>query len=141
MMIWIPFRLNTVYIKHIYCEGADDCATDFSFYCKDSFIFIVLFMAFVFLMASLTRKNRRRSQGILGGSAVMAVVAIVILVLVFPNFLSDLSEHWQFYAGIAIVVIIVLFALWQQFDPANVRLRDFNEIRTQLKEKGRAGQD
>jgi hypothetical protein len=114
MMIWIPFRLNTVYMKHLYCVGADNCTTDFSFYYKDIFVFIVLFITFVFLITSLVYKNRRMSQGILGGAAVLAVVAIVVFVLVYRQTVSVLTEYWQFYTDISIVVIVVLFALWQQ---------------------------
>jgi hypothetical protein len=129
MMIWIPFRMNTTYVKHIYfgCDNTNPCAPGLLDYSKDLILFIMLLLAYVYLTAGLFYKYRRWVMGFLGAAAVVLIISIAIAVVWFNQRIAPLTEQWPFYVGISIVVITMLLALWLQFDPAIVRLKDFKK--------------
>jgi hypothetical protein len=47
--------------------------------------------------------------------------------------ICQLVDFWQFWLVVSLLGSIILIALWYQYDPAIVRLRDFEQGRTRAR--------
>jgi hypothetical protein len=125
LMMWIPFRMNTVYIKKLYfCPDLLDCVFRLGNYQNDIVLGIMFFIGYVYLTIGLLRKFQRQALALLGGFAVGATVATAIAVIVYNEDVARWAETWQFYIRVLIVVFTILFALWVRFNPRNVHDKD-----------------
>jgi cation transport ATPase len=129
MMVWIPFRMNTVYVKQIYfeCTDPEQCIVPVADYYKDVLFLIILLIAYLFLTAGLLYKYRRWALGFLGTAAVALIVSVAIMVVWFNQLIAPLTEEWSAYVEVSIIVMLMLLALWLQFDPSIVRFNDFRK--------------
>lgn len=127
LMLWVPFRMITVYNKSLYyCSdlGAG-CGLEVSHYLNDLVIGAVFLLGFVYLTAGLLFRYRRLLLAGLGAIAFLTISGLAVIVIGYAEHIAPLADMWQFYVGIAIPAIFILMALWFQFDPAVVRFNDF----------------
>jgi hypothetical protein len=118
LVIWLPFRVNTLHIKALYSP------MDLGTYFKDIVLAIVFLIVYIYLTLGLLVKYHRLVLALLGSAATILILSVAISVLWFAEPVARLSENWQAFVGVAILAIIILFALWYQFDPAVVRRKD-----------------
>lgn len=131
LMIWVPFRMITVFIKHLYaCNDLSSCQVGANLYLYDIILAIMFSIAFLFLTAGLLGKYRRYALSVLGIGAIACIIALAYSVIEYSTAIAELSRSWQFYVGVSIPLITILLALWYQFNPAMVR---FNDFRRRLK--------
>jgi hypothetical protein len=136
LMMWIPFRMNTVYIKKIYfCPDLLNCEFHLGNYQNDIVLGIMFFIGYVYLTIGLLRKFQRQALALLGGFAVGATVATAIAVILYKEDVARWAETWQFYIRVMIVVLTLLFALWIRFNPRNVHDKD-DEMEPKVVEGG-----
>ena len=128
LMMWVPFRLNTVHLKKLYfCPDITRCSFQAEHYQNDIVLGVMFLIGYVYLTAGLLRKFHRRAQSIVGGAAMMGTVASAFVIFAYSSDIVRMAQSWQFYLRVIIVVLTVLFALWLQFDPNRVRGRDEDE--------------
>ena len=128
LMIWVPFRLNTVYIKNLYfCPDLANCTFQAQYYQNDIVLGVMFLIAYIYLTAGLVRKFRRLALSIMGIAAVAGAVSSAVLIVVYSDVIARMAQSWQFYLRVLIVVLAILFALWMQFDPERVHDRDDDE--------------
>lgn len=128
LMIWVPFRMVTVYTKGLYsCADLGQCGVDVTLYLNDLVLGAMLLIGFFFLSVGLLGKYRRLALTALGVGSIVAITALAYLVFRYHEHVAVLSRHWQFYVGFSIPLITVLLALWYQFSPAVVRFNDFRQ--------------
>jgi hypothetical protein len=66
-MMWIPFRMNTVYIKKIYfCPDLLNCEFHLGNYQNDIVLGIMFFIGYVYLTIGLLRKFQRQALAFTG---------------------------------------------------------------------------
>lgn len=121
LMMWIPFRMNTVFIKKLYfCPDLTQCVFRIENYQNDIVLGIMFLIGYLYLTIGLLRKFQRQALALLGGFAVGAIVATAIAILVYHEEVARWAEAWQFYVRVLIIVVTILFALWVRFNPKNV---------------------
>jgi hypothetical protein len=125
LMVWLPFRINTIHFKVLYNCETFPCAGEIRPYIKDTVFAVALVIAFAYLTAGLLIRYHRIALSILGGAAIALFLSGAVAVYLFPDAVASLAEQWQTFIGIAILVILILLGLWYQFDPAIVRFNDF----------------
>jgi hypothetical protein len=125
LLLWLPFRINTIHIKVLYSCEIYPCAGEIGPYIKDIVFAVALVIAFAYLTAGLLVRYHRIALSILGGAAIALFWSGAVAVYLFPDAVARLAEQWQTFIGIAILLILVLLGLWYQFDPAIVRFNDF----------------
>jgi hypothetical protein len=144
-MVWVPFRMNTIYFKHLYyCADLRQCSLSADHYLYDSILGIMLSIAYLYLTIGLLIQYRRTALSLLGTAFILLIIVSAFAVARFAANVAQLAEVWQFYIAIAIPTIVVFGALWWQFDPAFVRLKDFRrtvEYETSEEEGGAVEQD
>jgi hypothetical protein len=125
LMMWIPFRMNTIYLKKLYfCPDLAKCAFQSDNYQNDIVLGIMFLIGYLYLTIGLLRKFRRLALAFMGGVAAAATIATTIAIVVYSEDIARWAETWQFYVRVLIVVVTILFALWVQFDPKNVHQDD-----------------
>jgi hypothetical protein len=128
LMIWLPFRMNTVYIKKLYfCSDLQDCSFDINNYQNDLLLGLILLIGYCYLTVQLLREFNRRKISLLGGAVTAAIVICGAAIVNFSDATVRLAESWQFYVRFCIVVFIVLTALWFQFNPEYIHRRDIEK--------------
>jgi hypothetical protein len=126
LMIWIPFRMNTIYFKNLYaCEQLENCVANAKLYLNDGVLGVMLLIGYVFLTGGLLVRYGRLTLCLLAGAAVAAILLGAFTVYKYSSDIAVLTELWQFYVGISIPAIVILMALWYLFDPSMVHMRDF----------------
>lgn len=127
LMIWVPFRMNTNFVKYLYfCEKAG-CSVGVDHYLNDVFLGTMFLIGYIFITGGLLIKYRRVALGFLGTASIAAIIGCAYLVFHFQADIARLTDLWQFYVGISIPSILIFAALWYQFDPAIVRFNDFRK--------------
>jgi hypothetical protein len=125
LMMWIPFRMNTVYLKKLYfCPDLANCVFRAENYQNDIVLGVMFFIGYVYLTIGLLRKFQRQALALLGGLAVGTCIAMTIAIIAYGEDVARWTETWQFYVRVLIVVVTVLFALWVRFNPKNVHEGD-----------------
>lgn len=125
LMMWIPFRMNTVYIKKLYfCPDLTQCVFRAENYQNDIVLGIMFFIGYLYLTIGLLRKFQRQALAFLGGFAVGTTIAVTIAIMVYGEEVARWTEAWQFYVRVLIIVVTILFALWVRFNPRNVHEGD-----------------
>jgi hypothetical protein len=132
LMVWVPFRINTIHFKELYSCTVYPCSEEMGPYIKDVVFAIALFIAFVYLTAGLLIRYKRIALSILGSAAIALFLSGGVAVFVFPEVVATIAEQWQTFIGIAILAILILLGLWYQFDPAIVHFNDFRNDQIQL---------
>jgi hypothetical protein len=128
LMVWVPFRMNTIFFKNLYfCEALDNCAVSATLYLNDWVLGVMLLIGYLFLTVGLLVKYRRLVLGFLGASAVATIVLGAFAVFRFSADIAQLTDLWQFYVGVSIPSIVIMLALWYQFDPSVVHFNDFKK--------------
>ena len=133
LMLWVPFRMVTVYFKTTYLFKRDpEDATPYDGitiglinYLNDVVFAVVLAGSYLVLMAMMSVRFGRIGLSAVGSLAIFLVAGLAYLVYANARYVSTLVGYWQFYMGVAIPLLLVLFALGHFFNPATVRLRDF----------------
>lgn len=125
LMMWIPFRMNTIHLKKLYfCSDLAKCGFQSDNYQNDIVLGIMFLIGYLYLTIGLLRKFRRLALAFMGGVAAVATVATTIAIIVYSEDIARWAETWQFYVRVLIVVVTILFALWVQFNPKNVHQDD-----------------
>jgi hypothetical protein len=125
-MVWVPFRMNTIYFKQIYfCSELSSCALTIDHYLYDIILGTMLLIAYAYLTVGLLVQYRRTATSVLAATALVVIGLSAFAVVRFGENIAMLTEHWQFYVAIAIPTIVLLAALWWQFDPSVIELNDF----------------
>jgi uncharacterized membrane protein len=132
LMVWLPFRVNTIHYKELYSCITYPCSEAIGPYVKDFVFAIALLIAFIYLTAGLLIKYKRVALSILGAAAIAIFLSGTVGVFVFPDVAASLAENWQTFVGIAILVMLILLGLWYQFDPAIVHFNDFRRDEIEL---------
>jgi hypothetical protein len=126
LMVWMPFRMNTNYFKHLYsCQDVTRCEVAPDRYFYDILLVLMFLIGYILLTGSLLIKYRRLAKCFLGASAITIAVVVAIAVYHLRENVARLTDLWQFYVGVSIPVILLMALLWYQFDPAIVRFNDF----------------
>jgi hypothetical protein len=125
LMVWIPFRMNTIHIKKLYfCPDLTQCSFRAEYYQNDIVLGVMFLIGYLYLTVGLLRKFRRLALTVMGGAAVASTIATTIAIVVYSDDIARWAETWQFYVRVLIVVVTILFALWVQFDPNRVHEDD-----------------
>jgi hypothetical protein len=128
LMVWIPFRLNTVYIKNLYfCADLNKCALSITKYQNDILLLLVLTIGYGYLTFQLLRQFDRRLIALFGAGATTVILACVASIIAYSDSVVRLADTWQFYFRCSILVVVLLIALWFQFNPEYIRRREFEE--------------
>jgi len=126
LILWFPFRMNTLVFKSIYsCGDPSQCVFGPDHYVQDIILLTMLLICYMSLAFGLIYKHRRLKSGLIGCVAVMLIVLCGIGLILFNKVVAPLTERWEFYVGVSIPVSMILLALWYQFDPVNIRFNDF----------------
>ena len=127
-MVWVPFRMNTIYFKRVYfCSNINGCVLTPDHYLYDIILGTMLLIAYAYLTVGLLIQYRRTATSLLAAAALIAICLSAFVVIRFGESIAILTEHWQFYVAVAIPMIVILVALWWQFDPEVMQLNDFKE--------------
>jgi TIR domain len=139
-MVWVPFRMNTIYFKDLYyCADLRQCSLSADHYLYDIILGIMLLMAYLYLTVGLLIQYRRTALSLLGTAFILLITVSAFAVARFAANVAQLAELWQFYIAIAIPTIVIFSALWWQFDPSFVRLKDFRRtVEYETSEEGEA---
>ena len=128
LMVWIPFRLNTVYIKNLYfCADLNRCQLSINNYQNDILLLLVLAIGYGYLTFQLLRQFDRRLIALFGAGATAAILACAASIIAFSDSVVRLADTWQFYFRCSILIFVLLIALWFQFNPEYIRRREFEE--------------
>jgi hypothetical protein len=131
LMIWIPFRMNTVYIKSLYlCADINECGAlsgglEPKAYIRDIMLLLTLLIGYLFLTSRLLVRYRRISAALLGAAILILIIASGAAMMRYSAEVANLASEWYVPVGFSIPVIVLLYALWSQFDPTVVRFNDF----------------
>jgi hypothetical protein len=121
---WLPFRMITLGIKFSYYSGPI-----WETFIKDGGLAAALVMGYLALTIRLVWNYQRHMLTFFGGLVVSVIVAWAVAVMKYHEQISRLVDFWQFWLVGSLLGSIVLLALWYQYDPAVVRLRDFEQGR------------
>ena len=128
-MTWIPFRMNTEYVKYIYrfygCADGEQCGFNATYYIPDMLLGSMIVFGLIFCVLGLLARYRRIVLSILGILMIGLSGFAGWIVYEFKDDIAQLAELWQFYAMLAVPSIVIFFILWLVFDPDFVRKIDF----------------
>jgi hypothetical protein len=128
LMTWLPFRMNTEYVKYLYtCPNLATCTLDPALYLPDFLLGSLLFMGYLFVTVRLLVRYRRFIYTMLGLAMIITSMFGALLVYSYRDSIARLAELWQFYVLLTIPTIIILFTLWFYFDPTAVHSREFRQ--------------
>jgi hypothetical protein len=128
---WLPFRMITLSIKFsYYCvDPSFGCGPIYETFIKDGGLGFALLMGYLALTIRLAWRYKRRMLTFFGGLVVFVIGVCAVAVTKYNEQISQLVDFWQFWLVVSLLGSIMLFALWYQYDPAIVRLRDFEQGR------------
>src|SRR5262249_36903354 len=113
LMVWIPFRMNTVSTKRLYfCPDLEQCDPGPVLYFNDAVLGIMLLIGYAYLTVGLLVRYRRMALAVEGALTALVTAISATLVVLYSNQVAVLSEFWQFYLGLSILAITALTALW-----------------------------
>lgn len=129
LIVWVPFRMTTDNVKMIYyCTNVQNgCGPTWEIFSKDAIFGLALLTGYVALTAGILWNHRRLLLGFIGTVAVSLMALCAVAVLMYRDVLLQLTGHWQFWLAVSLLACLMLTALWYQYDPAIVRLRDFQQ--------------
>jgi len=128
LMIWIPFRMNTIYVKSLYlCADLNNCTLELRDYIRDIIFLLTLFIGYSVLTSQLLIKYRRITATLLGSLVTAFILVCGWAITRYGAEIANLASEWYVPVGFSIPVIILLYALWSQFDPTVVRFNDFRK--------------
>jgi hypothetical protein len=126
---WMPFRMITNGIKFsYYCPSIGCSSPIWETFVKDGGLFCALLIGYVALTVRLVWKYGRLTLSLFGLLVVFVIGACAVTVTWYNQLASQLVDFWQFWLVVSLLGSIILIALWYKFDPAIVRLRDFESL-------------
>ena len=86
-MVWVPFRMNTIYFKHLYyCADLRQCSLSADHYLYDIILGIMLSIAYLYLTIGLLIQYRRTALSLLGTAFILLIIVSAFAVARFaPN--------------------------------------------------------
>lgn len=127
LMVWVPFRMNTIYFKNLYSCSHLPCTPSAEHYLQDGVLGAMLLIGYLYLTVGLLVRYRRLALTVLGAAAAILIMLCAVAVVRYSETIAALAEQWQFYVGISIPMITILAALWFQFSPKYIRRADDRE--------------
>jgi hypothetical protein len=126
MLVWVPFRMTTNSIKFSYycADVVRGCGPIQETFNKDFAFGFALLVGYVALTVGLLWNHRRMLLGFVGTLAVSFIGGCALAAARYHRTLSQLTDYWQFWLAASGLTCLMLGALWYQYDPAIVRLRD-----------------
>jgi len=127
----VPARL--IKLPYYCVDPSFGCGLIHETFIRDGGLGAALLIGYLALTIRLVWKYKRRMLTFFGGLVVCVIGACAVAVTKYNQQISQLVDFWQFWLVVSLLGSIMLIALWYQYDPAIVRLRDFERGRTRTR--------